>query len=159
MEQARAARRVWWERVQIMYREWWEEKETKEHHFTPFTTAFLTIYTKISPQNWSWAVLGTRQRQKWREGEKESQIWSEAVPPVNPVTNPVSVKKQKEKEMKQKNRQELEERVPEKNYSRLSCPLSPSLFPSALAFLPLLTDCIIIMPASSKFGQWRIMKN
>ena len=36
--------------------------------------------------------------------------------------------------MKQKNRQELEERVPEKNYSRLSRPLSASLFPSALGF-------------------------
>lgn len=35
-------------------------------------------------------------------GEKETQIWSGAVPPVNPVTNPVSMEQQKEKEWNRK---------------------------------------------------------
>lgn len=65
------------------------------------------------------------------------------MPPVKLVPDHVSVEKQTEKGTKEKNRQELEERVPEKNYTRLSCTLFPP--PSFLLhspFLPLLMECI-----------------
>lgn len=153
----RAARRVWWERVQITYREWWEETETKEHCFTPFTTAFLIIYTKMSPQNWSWATRDKAEAEVKRGRKRKPDMnWSSA--PGKSCHQPCYRGKTKREGIKQKNRQELEERLPEKNYSRLSCPLSASLFPSALAFFAP-AHRLHIMPASSKFGQWRIMKN